>query len=120
MTPPDTGEVIGKGTKQGVNDEACWSRGQAWVVYGLPLSYAQLGDEKILGVYRKAVEYFFSNSPRDYVPYWDFIFTEEDNEPRDSSAAAIAVCGLLEAARALSDDAPEKEIYKNGAACMMT
>ncbi len=116
---PKTGEVTGKGTKQGVSDEACWSRGQAWVLYGLPLSYAQLGDAKILDVHQKAVEYFFSNSPEDYVPYWDFVFTKEDNEPRDSSAAAIAVCGLLEAAKAMSDSDPRKELWKNGANCIM-
>ncbi len=56
---PSTGEVTGKGTKQGVSDEACWSRGQAWVLYGLPLSYAQLKDSKILDVHQKAVEYFY-------------------------------------------------------------
>ncbi len=116
---PNTGKVIGKGTKQGVSDEACWSRGQAWVIYGLPLSYVQLGDSKIFDIYEKAVEYFFSNSPKDYVPYWDFIFTEADNQPRDSSAAAIAVCGLLEASKALSNDDPRKELWKNGADCIM-
>ncbi len=116
---PKTGAVTGKGTKQGVSDEACWSRGQAWVVYGLPLSYAQLKDDKILDIYEKAVTYFFSNSPEDYVPYWDFLFMREDKEPRDSSAAAIAVCGLLEAAKALTYNDPRKEVWKNGADCII-
>jgi unsaturated chondroitin disaccharide hydrolase len=32
------------------------------------------------------------------VPYWDLAFGAEANQPRDSSAAAIAVCGLRELA----------------------
>jgi len=32
------------------------------------------------------------------VPYWDLIFGDGSGEPRDSSSAAIAACGLLEMA----------------------
>ncbi len=116
---PNTGNVIGKGTKQGVSDEACWSRGQAWVLYGLPLSYTHLRDDRILDIHESAVKYFFNNSPADYVPYWDFVFTEKDGEPRDSSAAAIAVCGLLEASRLMPEGDKRAELWKNAADCIM-
>ena len=33
------------------------------------------------------------------VAYWDLIFTDGSPEERDSSASAIAACGLLEMAR---------------------
>ncbi len=116
---PKTGNVIGKGTKQGVSDEACWSRGQAWLIYGIPLSYTHLKDDSVLDIHEKAVQYFFSNSPDDYIPYWDFVFTAEDGEPRDSSAAAIAVCGLLEMSRTMSDGDERKILWKNAADCIM-
>ncbi len=30
------------------------------------------------------------------MPYWDLIFTDGSDEPRDSSALAVAACGMLE------------------------
>ena len=42
---------------------------------------------------------FMENLPSDLIPYWDFDFNDGSPEPRDSSAAAIAACGLLEMAR---------------------
>lgn len=116
---PLTGEIIGKGTKQGISDEACWSRGQAWVVCGLPLSYTHLKNDKIIDVHETAVRYFFSNAPKDFVPYWDFVFSEKDNQPRDSSAAAIAVCGLLEAADSIPKNDKRSPLYKSAADCVM-
>ena len=32
--------------------------------------------------------------PEDEVCYWDLIFTDGSNQSRDSSAAAIGVCGI--------------------------
>lgn len=116
---PRTGAVIGKGTKQGTGNEACWSRGQAWVLYGLPLSYAHLHDAGITAVYEKAVNYFFQNCPADFVPYWDLIFTEKDKQPRDSSAAAIAVCGLLEAAKNMPKGDARAALWKCAADAVM-
>lgn len=112
---PKTGEVIGKGTKQGVSDEACWSRGQAWVLYGLPLSYAHLHDPIILDVHERAADYFLRHCPDDFVPFWDLAFTVEDRQPRDSSAAAIAVCGLLEAAKNMPEEDERAVLWKNAA-----
>ena len=56
--------------------------------------------------------------PDDFVPYWDLSFTEGD-EPRDSSAGAIAICGLLEACRSMPLDSEHKNRYYNAAVCMM-
>lgn len=116
---PENGEVIGKGTKQGISNDACWSRGQAWVLYGLPLSYAHLHDSKIIEIYEKSVNYFFQNCPDDFIPFWDLIFTEKDAQPRDSSAAAIAVCGLLEAVKNMPEGDKRSVLWKGAADCMM-
>ena len=42
--------------------------------------------------------------PSDLIPYWDFDFHDGSGEPRDSSAAAIAACGLLEMARCVDQE----------------
>ena len=38
------------------------------------------------------------------VPYWDLEFTDGSDEPRDSSSASIAVCGMLEMAKYLEEE----------------
>lgn len=39
------------------------------------------------------------NLPADFVPYWDFTFNDHIPDIRDSSAASIFTCGLLELAQ---------------------
>lgn len=92
---PDTGEKVKGVTAQGYSDTSCWARGQAWGVYGIALSYAYTGDEKLIPYFNRVTDCFISKLPKDNVPYWDMIFTDGD-EPRDTSAAAIAICGILE------------------------
>ena len=43
------------------------------------------------------------------MPYWDLVFTDGDGQPRDSSAGAIATCGLLELAATRPDDRARAE-----------
>ena len=102
-------------TFQGNRDESTWSRGHAWGVLGLPIAYSYSKDESVLKLHRDVTYYMLNHLPEDYVPYWDYDYISGD-EPRDSSAGVISVCGMLEAAKYLPDSAPEKEIYKNAAA----
>lgn len=92
---PETGKKTKGTTHQGFSDDSCWSRGQAWGVYGLALSYDYTKDEAIFEEYKRVTDYFIAHLPEDYIPYWDLVFMEGD-EPRDTSAAAIAICGILE------------------------
>ena len=46
------------------------------------------------------------------IPFWDLEFKEEDGEETDSSAAAIAVCGMLELLQYLPEG-EDKTIFKN-------
>ena len=50
-------------------------------------------------VSRKAAAFFLQNLPADFVPYWDFTFNDHIPDIRDSSAASIFTCGLLELAQ---------------------
>lgn len=92
----DDGSPERGATHQGANDDSCWARGQAWIISGLPLSYKYTKDDNMLVLFEKVTNYFINRLPEDFVPYWDLDFGDGSNEPRDSSAAAIAVCGILE------------------------
>lgn len=99
-------------TAQGVSDDSCWARGQAWLISGLPLSYKYTKDCDMPPLFEKVTNYFLNRLPEDYIPYWDLTFVSGDEE-RDSSAAAIALCGMLEMLSNLNDNDPNKELYKN-------
>ena len=90
----ETGEIIRKITVQGYSDDSCWSRGQAWAIYGFTLAYKYAKDELFLRTVENLAGYFIKNLSEDYVPCWDF--DAPKREVRDSSAAAIAASGLLD------------------------
>lgn len=105
-------------TLQGYSNDSCWSRGHAWGVYGFPIAYSYTAEPFLLNVHRNITYYMLNHLPEDKIPYWDYIFTEGE-QARDSSAAVINVCGMLEMCKYLPDDAPEKLIYHNAAAQML-
>lgn len=94
-----TGKLLKGINCQGYNAESCWARGQAWSIYGTALSYRYTKDTEDKKLFYRALDYYLSALPKDMVPFWDLIFTDGDDEPRDSSAASIAVCGMLEMAK---------------------
>jgi unsaturated chondroitin disaccharide hydrolase len=109
-----TGAPLYGRTEQGASDESCWSRGQAWTIYGFALSHAYTGDTSFLHTACRVADYFLDHLPQDGVAYWDLIYTEGSDEERDSSASAIAVCGLLELSDRLSDG-PQSSHYRAAA-----
>jgi unsaturated chondroitin disaccharide hydrolase len=102
---PETGEPLRGGTEQGAFDESCWARGQAWGIYGFALNHRETGDPELLAASWRCAEYFLSHLPSDGVPYWDMVYTDGADAPRDSSAAAIAASGLIELAGVEPDPA---------------
>ena len=91
-----TGKAIGGRTRQGYADESCWSRGQAWAVYGFALAYKYTGVTKFLEISKKCADYFMSHLSAVDMPCWDFGATGEAFAPWDSAAAAICASGMLE------------------------
>ena len=116
---PGTDEPQGGVTLQGFSDESCWSRGHSWLIYGYPIAYGYTHDEEIKAMHRAVTYYFLNKLPRDCIPYWDLVFTDGSTQPRDASAAAVSVCGLLEMCKYLDESDPDREIYKNAADQMM-
>jgi hypothetical protein len=118
------------GTQQGYSGFSTWTRGLAWVLLGFAeeleflatLSDGQLeplgGRAKIatemLRAAEATAEFYIGTTPPDGVPYWDTGAPglaaldlgqpgdpENDHEPLDSSAAAIAGQGLVRLGRVL-------------------
>ena len=108
---PRTGEAIVGKTHQGYRDESTWARGQAWAIYGFALAYSYTKEARFLQVAKEAAEVFCKNLPSDLVPYWDFTFTDDIPDIRDTSAASIFTCGLLELTG--SCEGEEKKKYEN-------
>lgn len=95
---PDRGE-----TCQGYRDGSAWARGQAWGIYGLALAYKYTKRKEYIDIFKNVTEYFLTHLPEDLVPYWDLEFTDGSGEPKDSSSASIAVCGMLEMSKHLEE-----------------
>jgi unsaturated chondroitin disaccharide hydrolase len=109
-----TGAPLRGNTAQGYSDTSCWARGQAWGIYGNALSWRYLRDPDLREKGRGLARYFLNRLPEDLTAYWDLIFVE-GGEERDSSASAIAACGLLELSAALDEGDADKLLFKNAA-----
>ncbi|MBQ7794816.1 MAG: glycoside hydrolase family 88 protein [Clostridia bacterium] len=113
----DTGKPIKGVTHQGWADDSCWARGQAWGIYGLALTNKYHFTEESVPTFEAVLNFFANRLPKDNVPYWDMIFTDGDMA-RDSSAAAIAICGILEMIKYIKDE-ETVQLYKKIADTMM-
>ncbi|PMC35775.1 glycosyl hydrolase [Bacillus sp. UMB0899] len=115
---PESGEFIESIGGQGNAPDSAWSRGNAWALYGFANTYKHTGDAKFLHAAKRIAHHFIAGLPGDYVPYWDFRLESTEDEPRDSSAAAIAASGLLE----IADSVPanEKKLYEDAAKNIIT
>jgi unsaturated chondroitin disaccharide hydrolase len=110
----ETGKALRGKTAQGYSDDSCWARGQTWGILGNALCYRYTGNAGLLEYSRGLARYFLNRLPDDLVAYWDLCFTG-GGEERDSSAAAIAACGLLELSRCLPPADPEHRLFENAA-----
>ncbi|MGN1147350.1 MAG: glycoside hydrolase family 88 protein, partial [Lachnospiraceae bacterium] len=111
-----TGEFVQTFGGQGYAEGSSWTRGQAWALYGFTLSYIHTGKEAYLHTAKKVADFFLAHIPESNLIPVDFC---QPAEPayEDSTAGAIASCGLLELAkRVLPEDAGR---YRNAALSML-
>ncbi|MBM4000122.1 MAG: glucuronyl hydrolase [Planctomycetes bacterium] len=105
----DTGEFLRESTHQGLAPDSAWARGLAWSLYGYDQCFALTGNEEFLEVSERNARYWIDHLPADHVPYWDFRADRTQPPPwgaqRESSAGAIAACGLLDLATHARDPA---------------
>lgn len=115
----ETGAPRYGNTQQGYADDSCWSRGQAWGIYGFLLSYIYTGDRDMIALSKRLANYFLNRLPEDYICHWDLALLGTD-ALRDSSSAAIAVCGLLELVKHLPVTDPDRARYQQWAEGIMS
>ena len=108
----DTGAPVGGKTRQGYSDDSAWARGQAWGIYGIPLNYIQNHNPASINLFKGMTNYFLNRLPEDDVCYWDLIFGDGSGHSRDSSAAAVAVCGIHEMLKYLPEVDEDKKTYQ--------
>lgn len=91
----ETGKPLRGATNQGYSDDSYWSRGQAWVIYGIQLflQYCPLAFQEENKRFLNVLSSFQEMLSADAIPVWDFK-AKEDPQLKDSSAAAIVICGL--------------------------
>ena len=100
-TKADT--VLGFNKGQGYSEDSCWSRGAAWALYGFTLSYIHTKHEQYLATATRVADYFIQQCEvTDWLPRVDFC-QPETPALYDSTAGAIASCGLIELARLTGD-----------------
>lgn len=114
---PETGEPSHGATCQGYKDDSVWARGQAWGIYGTALAYRYDRRSEYLDAFRRVLAFYLNRLPDDLIPYWDMVFADDSGEPRDSSSASIAACGLLEMAKYVQPQ--EAQEYQTLAAQML-
>ena len=116
---PETGEPLKGVTRQGYSDDSAWARGQAWGIYGIPLNYRYVKDDSAFNLFKGMTNYFLNRLPEDEGCYWDLIFTDGSNQSRDSSAAAIGVCGIHEMLKYLPEVESDKNTYRHAMHCIL-
>lgn len=101
----ETGECLEKPGGQGYGKGSAWTRGQAWAIYGMSLSYRYTGKTEYLDAAKRCAHFFIANAAMN-----EFDVVIDFRAPSvpvyyDNIAAACAACGLLE----LSEFVPECE-----------
>lgn len=93
------GDVIMYHAGQGYSSESCWTRGSAWAIYGMMLSYIHTGEKRYYTAAAKTAKYFIEHAKQsDYKVVVDFLAPKEPVY-YDTTAAACACCGILELAK---------------------
>jgi len=90
-----TGQRTLEETHQGWGTDGCWTRGQAWGVYGYAVAYRATDEARYLELADRAASYYMQRAGGDLVPFYCFDDPAIPHVPRDASAAAITGAGLL-------------------------
>lgn len=113
---PVSGEMIKSYGGQGYGEGSSWTRGQSWGLYGFVLSFLHTGNSSYLETAERIANYFIANIPDSGLIPVDFRQPLEITL-EDSTAAAIASCGLIELAK--QKEGRQSKIYLDAALKML-
>lgn len=102
---PASGRPLRPDNACGFSVESHWARGAAWALYGFALGYRYTHAEEHLQTALRVARGFIRQLDEHGVPVWDFRLPAGAEPLRDSSAAAIAACGLDELLRHVPHEA---------------
>lgn len=88
-----SGKIVDRGQLQGDKKESTWSRGHAWLVYGMVVAYRYTKNPLYLEYATKSADYFINHLNNDNVAPWDF---QSDDRQSDVSASAVVTSALYE------------------------
>lgn len=88
-------------THQGLSDSSTWARGQAWALFGFADMADMTGEARYRDAAARVADFWRSRVADGAVPNWD-LDPAAPAHP-DTSAAAIAACGLYTLAKAGGD-----------------
>lgn len=120
---PHYGKFLFPEGKQGWQDRSVWSRGQAWFIYAASVTYTYSQDSEILAIAKQSINYFLAHlpdrfpganrRPGDFIAPWDFDYAlqKDPDTERDSSAAAIALDGVVQLLQVLPSNDPDYARY---------
>ncbi|MGV9850831.1 glycoside hydrolase family 88 protein [Streptomyces sp. NPDC003442] len=100
---PSSGAPLGPATVQGYSPASCWSRGQAWGIYGFTTIHRRTGHREFLTTARKLADFALGALTPDNVPVWDYLAPQAPHDIKDASAGAVMACGLLDLSRATGE-----------------
>ncbi|HEY1661668.1 MAG TPA: glycoside hydrolase family 88 protein [Verrucomicrobiae bacterium] len=99
-----SGQPIGGDNYCGHSVDSHWARGTGWAIYGFALSYRYTGKKEYLDASVRLARKFNQELNGDAIPVWDFRLSKGEKPLRDSSAAAVLVCGYQELENLKVDD----------------
>ena len=95
LEPGGNGRVLDYPVVNALSAETCWSRGQAWAVYGLARASRACGEANVVAAALRAADYLVAHISADGRLRRDLALHGELDALVDASASAIAACGLL-------------------------
>ncbi len=113
---PETGKMVKSHGGQGYGEGSAWTRGQGWALYGFMISYIHTGRQEYLDTAKRVADYCLANIPESGIIPVDFR-QPVDVALEDSTAAAIASCGLIELAKL--KEGRQSRIYLSAALKML-
>jgi unsaturated chondroitin disaccharide hydrolase len=90
-----SGDPDGIDTYQGYSPDGCWSRGQAWGIYGFAAVHRLTGDPRSLEIADRMADYWIDRVQDEPAPLWDFDLPDDETPIRDTFAASLAYAGIL-------------------------